>query len=118
MATAVNTTTHVHTISLPEIKQLLDSKAPVQFWNVLTDEYFKNQLIPGSRRVALDKVGDEVRTTGLAKDSRIVVYCAGPRCPQSTMAAEKLTKLGYTDVQAFEGGIEEWSAAGYPIQTL
>ena len=41
----------VKTISTEELKQLLDSKRPVEFWNVLTNEYFKGENIAGSRRV-------------------------------------------------------------------
>ncbi len=118
MATTVTTSTNVKTISLPELKQLLDSRTPIQFWNVLTDEWFKGTMIPGSRRVPLDKVGEEVRTGTIAKNARIVVYCGGPKCPQSVMAAEKLNKLGFTNVEAYEGGLEEWSASGNPLQTL
>ena len=47
----------VETISTQEIRQLLESKRPVEFWNVLTDEWFKGENIAGSRRVPLDKVG-------------------------------------------------------------
>jgi rhodanese-related sulfurtransferase len=87
-------------------------------WNVLTDEYFKGAMIPGSRRVPLDRIGEEVRHLQLPKNTPIAVYCAGPKCPQSAMAAEKLTKLGYTDVVAYEGGVEEWERAGLPVLTL
>jgi rhodanese-related sulfurtransferase len=79
----------VKTISTFEVRQLLDDKRPIQFWNVLTDEWFKGENISGSRRVPLDKIGSEVRSTNLPKNAEIVVYCGGPKCPQSRMAAEK-----------------------------
>ena len=106
----------VRTISTQEVHQLLDNKRPIQFWNVLTDEWFKGENIAGSRRVPLDKVGNEVRSTNLPKDAEIVVYCGGPKCPQSRMAAEKLVKLGYENVRAYEGGLEEWKAAGFAVE--
>jgi len=73
----------VKTISTQEIRQRLESKRPVEFWNVLTDEWFKGENIAGSRRVPLDKVGNEVRSTHLPKNTEIVVYCGGPKCPHS-----------------------------------
>jgi rhodanese-related sulfurtransferase len=76
----------------------------------------QRQNISGSRRVPLDKVGSEVRGTNLPRNTEIVVYCGGPRCPQSRLAAEKLIKLGYDNVRAYEGGLEEWKAAGFPIE--
>jgi rhodanese-related sulfurtransferase len=102
----------VKTISTEELRQLLESKRPIQFWNVLTDEYFKGENIFGSRRVPLDRVGKEVRTTNLPKNTEIVVYCGDPTCPMSHMAAEKLLKPGYSNASAYEGGLEEWKAAG------
>jgi rhodanese-related sulfurtransferase len=56
--------------------------------------------ISGSRRVPLDKIGREVLGTNLPKNAEIVVYCGGPKCPQSRMAAEKLVKFGYANVRA------------------
>jgi rhodanese-related sulfurtransferase len=109
------TDTNIQTISTQELHQKLENKQNFEFWNVLTDEYFKGENISGSRRVPLDKVGNEIRQSGLAKNADIVVYCAGPHCPQSRMAAEKLLKLGYDNVRAYEGGLEEWKQAGYGI---
>jgi rhodanese-related sulfurtransferase len=104
------------TITTEELKQRLGRGGGLQFWNVLTDEYFKGEMIPGSRRVPLDRVGREASEAALAKDAEVVVYCGGPNCPQSRYAAEKLTELGFTNVRAYEGGLEEWKQAGYEIE--
>ena len=108
----------VKTISTGELHQRLQSKPAFEFWNVLTDEYFKGKNISGSRRVPLDKVGSEVREAHIPKDAEIVVYCAGPHCPQSRFAAEKLAKLGYDNVRAYEGGLQEWEQAGYSVEKI
>ena len=115
---ATTTEVAVRTISTSEVRQLLDSKHSFHFWNVLTDEWFKGENTSGSRRVPLDRVGNEVRTTNLPKNAEIVVYCGGPKCPQSRMAAEKLTKLRYENVRAYEGGLEEWKGAGLAIERI
>ena len=106
----------VKTVSTEELHQLLHSNRPFEFWNVLTDEWFKGENISGSRRVPINKVGNEVRRTNLPKNAVIVVYCGGPKCPLSRMAAEKLIKLGYESVRAYEGGLEEWKGAGFPVE--
>ena len=103
-------------IALGELIRLLDGGTRIEFWNVLTDEYFSGEMIPGSRRVPLDQVGREVASARLDKDATIVVYCGGPQCPQSGMAAEKLVRLGYTNVRSFEGGLQEWQAAGRELE--
>ena len=107
----------IKTITTRELEERLREGARLEFWNVLTDEYFHGEMIPGSRRVPLDSVGREVRETNVPKGAEVVVYCAGPKCPQSRMAAEKLQALGYTNVRAYEGGIEEWKQLGHEIET-
>lgn len=108
----------INTITLGELQQLRDGGTNIEFWNVLTDKYFSGELIPGSRRVPLDQVGREVTGTQLDKDATIVVYCAGPHCPQSGMAAEKLAALGYANVRSYEGGLQEWREAGLTLDRL
>ena len=102
----------VQIIKTEDLNRRLSQGGGFQFWNVLTDEYYKNELIAGSRRVPIDQIGREVSNTKLPKDAEIVVYCAGPECPMSVQAAEKLLELGFTNVNAYEGGLEEWKAAG------
>jgi rhodanese-related sulfurtransferase len=84
----------------------------------VTDENFLDENTSGWRRVPLDKVGSEVRGTNLPRNAEIIVYCDGPKCPMSRLAAEKLIKLGYDNVRAYEGGLEEWKAAGFPIEKV
>lgn len=108
----------VKTISTEELQQRLRQGNNPHFWNVLTDGYFKGEMIPGSRRVPLDTIGLELSETQAPKGEEIIVYCGGPTCPQSLQAAQKLTDLGYTNVKAYEGGLEEWKKAGNKIETL
>src|SRR3712207_2209943 len=109
----------IRTISTDELRQrLAQPRSGLQFWNVLTDDYFAGEMIPGSRRVPLDTIGREVAESGVGKDAEIVVYCSGPACPQSGAAAEKLVKLGFTNVRAFKGGLEAWKAAGLEVERV
>ncbi|HEX8281938.1 MAG TPA: rhodanese-like domain-containing protein [Pyrinomonadaceae bacterium] len=108
----------IKTISTTELEERLRAGGPFEFWNVLTDEYFHGEMIPGSRRVPLDAVGREARQAGLPKDAEVIVYCAGPKCPQSGMAAEKFQALGYTNVRAYEGGLEEWRGTGHDVESV
>jgi rhodanese-related sulfurtransferase len=108
-------TTDVATITTSELAQRFAGDVGLHVWNVLTDDYFKQELIPGSRRVPADRLGEALRRSTLAKDASIVVYCAGPQCPLSRQAAEKLAAFGYTHVQAYEGGLDEWKAAGHGV---
>jgi rhodanese-related sulfurtransferase len=109
---------NLKTISTEELQQRLQQGNSLHFWNVLTDGYFKGEMIPGSRRVPLNTIGREVSGAKSPKDEEIIVYCGGPTCPQSLQAAQKLTDLGYTNVKAYEGGLEAWKNAGNKIERL
>jgi rhodanese-related sulfurtransferase len=78
----------VKTISTKELQQRLERGNSLHFWNVLTDGYFKGEMIPGSRRVPLDTIGRDVSESQSPKGEEIVVYCGGPKCPQSLQAAQ------------------------------
>jgi rhodanese-related sulfurtransferase len=113
--------TQVATVPAIELNELTIRLADgniAELWNVLTDEYFAGELIPGSRRVPLDRIGREVTGATLSKDAAIVTYCSGPSCPQSRAAAEKLAAFGFTNVRAFEGGLTAWKEAGRPTEKL
>ena len=110
MATAT-----VKTITTGQLEQKIRDDVGVHVWNVLTDEWFKGELIPGSRRVPLDQLDEAVRRSNIAKDAPVVVYCAGTHCSMSREAAQKLGELGYSDVGVFEGGLEDWKQAGHGV---
>lgn len=105
--------TDIRTISTIELRQGLDRGDSLQFWNVQSDTSFTGEIIPGSRRMPLDRL--ERDSAGVSKDTEIVAYCGGPQCSQSTEAAQKLTSLGYTNVRTYTAGLEGWKAAGYAV---
>lgn len=110
------TVKNIETVSTEELVTRLQQNPELQLWNVLTNEYYGNENIKGSRHVPLDQIGRELADKNLPRNTEIIVYCAGPECPQSGTAAQKLQALGYTSVKAYGGGLEEWEAAGHSIE--
>ena len=103
------------TITTQELKNRIGSDIGLHVWNVTGTEWFKGEVIPGSRYIPVEKLAEAVKNASLPKDAAIVVYCAGPRCPASKNAAEQLTALGFTNVAKYAGGIAEWKEAGYEV---
>jgi rhodanese-related sulfurtransferase len=50
-----------------------------------------------------------------AKEAPVVVYCASATCQNSHIAAERLSLLGYKDVQVYVEGKKDWIDAGLPV---
>ena len=83
--------------------------------NALARESFDEERIPGSVSIP---AADAIRLANeiLAADQPIAVYCASRSCTASPTLAQKLVDLGFSEVVDFEGGIEEWERAGFPMQ--
>jgi rhodanese-related sulfurtransferase len=82
--------------------QLIDVREPVEF---------AEEHVPGAVNIPL---GEITRRAGEIEKSRsVVVMClAGKRGEQ---AREKLSALGFNDVQNLEGGINAWKQAGLDV---
>ena len=50
------------------------------------------------------------------RDRPVVLYGAGAGSHEAAMAAEKLERLGYSDVAMLDGGIAAWKAGGFPVE--
>jgi rhodanese-related sulfurtransferase len=51
---------------------------------------------------------------GESEDKLIITYCGYVKCARSHNAAIWATKLGYTNVKRYAGGIFAWKGAGLP----
>jgi rhodanese-related sulfurtransferase len=50
------------------------------------------------------------------KDARVIVYCLKAPGARSLLAAQTLGRMGYSNVAAMRGGLEEWRTAGLPAE--
>jgi rhodanese-related sulfurtransferase len=103
------------TIDARTLRERLASDDRPVLVNALAREAFDEARIPGSISIP---AGDALRVAPdvLARDQAIVVYCSSRSCTASPTLAQKLVDIGFTEVIDFEGGVEEWERAGYPMQ--
>jgi len=103
------------TITAADVRRLKDNATLI---HVLPEEHFARQHLPGAvnacvyEMVFLTKVAECVP----GKAAPIIVYGAGAPSLDSSVAAEKLVKAGYTDVCDFRGGLTEWLQNGFAAE--
>lgn len=103
-------------ISREELKKKLDQDEDFTLIEVLDEEEYERKHIRGAVNMPLKKIGSEAEQE-LNHDDDIVVYCANKDCDASPKAAEKLEKLGFTNVKDYEEGKSDWEKAGYPMES-
>lgn len=71
--------------------------------------------LPFARSLPLAEL--EARLQELPADKEIVAYCRGPFCIMANQAVASLEAKGYR-IRAIREGINEWRAAGMPLEQL
>jgi len=104
----------VETITAEELKKKLEENNDFTLINVLTQESYQKEHMPGSITIPYQEIvknSDE-----LDKYDEIIVYCSDIFCDASPTTAKKLEKLGFKKIKDFEGDMEEWKEKDYPIE--
>lgn len=60
---------------------------------------------------------DRIEKANLPKEGTLVLYCGNNQCPWSKLGAKALENAGYKNVRVLEGGIVNWSAEGFALET-
>lgn len=92
-------------ISMDDALRMMSSEIGYIILDVRTAEEYNEGHIPGAINVPNESIGNSEIPELPDKSQHILVYCRSGR--RSKEAAEKLVKLGYTNVSEF-GGIIDW----------
>ncbi|MCX6855921.1 MAG: YceI family protein [Verrucomicrobia bacterium] len=102
-----------------DLQTLLASTNAPLLVQVLPEEVFAARRIPSSRQACVYEVAflDQIADLTSDKARAIIVYGAGSGSLDAKVAAEKLSAAGFTNVTAFDGGLDAWSAAGLLLES-
>jgi rhodanese-related sulfurtransferase len=103
-------------ISRDELRAAID-EGRVTVVDALGGTYYEQQHLPGAIPLVAAEVADRAAGVLPDRDAPIVTYCSNPACPNSGQVADLLTRAGYTDVRKYKEGIEDWVAAGLPVES-
>ena len=104
------------TITRQEITELLDAGAPLQLVETLRPQHFEQGHLPGAVHLHPDDVERRAAEVLPDRDAFVVTYCSNVACGNSRAVAERLAKLGYTNVARYEAGKQDWQEAGLPLE--
>lgn len=93
-------------ITAEEAKKIMDSGEEHIILDTREQDEFDEGHIPGAILIPYNEIENKAEAMLPDKDKLILVYCRSGR--RSKIAAESLSKLGYTNVKEF-GGIIDWS---------
>ncbi|MDD2973062.1 MAG: rhodanese-like domain-containing protein [Lachnospiraceae bacterium] len=93
-------------ITQEQAKEIMDTQEGFILLDVRTQQEYDMGYIPGAICIPNEEIDENVTEQLPDKDQLILVYCRSGN--RSKQAAEKLAKLGYTNVQEF-GGINTWA---------
>jgi rhodanese-related sulfurtransferase len=98
-------------VSVDELQSMLANKDFV-FVNVHIP--YEGDIANTDLSIPYDGIDQHLEQLPANKDAKIVLYCRSGR--MSSIAAETLVGLGYTDVYNLKGGMVAWEQAGLPIE--
>ena len=93
-------------ITAEEAKKIMDSGEEHIVLDTREQDEFDEGHIPGAILIPYSEIENKAEEMLTDKDKLILVYCRSGR--RSKIAAESLSKLGYTNVKEF-GGIIDWT---------
>ena len=92
-------------ITAEEAKKIMDSGEEHIILDTREQDEFDGGHIPGAILIPYTEIENKAEEMMADKEKLILVYCRSGR--RSKIAAEALSKLGYTNVKEF-GGIIDW----------
>ena len=93
-------------ITMEEAVTMMQEESGYIILDVRTAEEYSEKHIPGAINIPNETIGDQDIPELPDKDQLILIYCRSGN--RSKQAADKLVKLGYTNIVEF-GGINDWT---------
>lgn len=113
-------TTMTNKISCKELYQWITEGHDFILIDTLPPEHYESRHIAGARNACVYEIDflETVRSIVRETDTDIVLYDSSDRSQAAACAVEKLSAIGYQNVYALSGGIEEWEGTGYPVNVV
>jgi rhodanese-related sulfurtransferase len=102
-------------ITRTELERLI-ATCDVTVVDALPASYYDQAHLPGALNLVESDVAARASSLLPNKDAAIVTYCSNEACGNSQAVANRLERLGYSNVRKYRGGIQDWAEAGNAIE--
>ena len=103
----------VREVSVEETRRKLDA-GKAQVIDVREDSEWAAGHARGAEHIGKGVIERDIETRVPDKNAEIILYCGGGF--RSTLSADSLQKMGYTNVASMAGGWRAWQEAGAPVE--
>jgi rhodanese-related sulfurtransferase len=103
------------TIGRHQLRQAIDA-GHVIVVETLRAEHFQQGHLPGAIHIHYEEISERAGELLPDLGAHIVTYCSNTACRNCEIAANQLTAMGYTNVQRYAEGKEDWAEAGLPLE--
>ncbi len=103
------------TITRDELRTAIDAGTVVVL-EALPPMYFEKEHLPTARNLPLDEIDELAARLIPSTETPVVTYCSNTACNNSSIAADRLTALGYANVRKYAEGKQDWVEAGLPVE--
>lgn len=103
-------------ITREELRNAIEAGA-VTVVDALPAGYYDQQHLPGAVNLVEADTDQQAQSLLPDKGASIVTYCSNAACGNSQAVANRLVKLGYTNVRKYRDGIQDWVEAGLDVES-
>lgn len=103
----------IHELNIQQTQDRLRENPSACFIDIREDNEWANGHAAGAVHVGKGVIERDIETAVPDKSAEVILYCGGGF--RSILAADALTKMGYTNVTSMDGGWREWRDSGAPI---
>ena len=110
LATVEQSRTVIHECDIDEFSSMLNDGEDIVVIDVREQHEYDAGCFKGALHLSKGVIERDIEKHPISEDARIVLYCGGGF--RSAIAAESLTRMGYTNVYSLWGGWRSLVAAG------
>ena len=103
---------NVREVSVAETQQKM--KSGTRVFDVREDLEYAASHVKGAEHLGKGIIERDIEKTVPDKSTEFILYCGGGF--RSALAADVLSKMGYTNVLSMAGGWRAWNEAGAPVE--